>query len=266
MKRRELFEFEDFHWFPQWLRTCMTNLLVLLQKMLGTADVLSVLIGKLLKDQGISKIVDLGSGSGGVMPEVLLKLRKDEQLKETELILTDLFPNAEIVEKINEDCSDGISYHKRSVDATEISAAPTGLKTMINSFHHMRPEQAKKILASAQQNNQPLLIYELGDNKIPLILWAIMLPIGLIILMIMVLFMTPFVRPLSWQQLVFTYIIPLIPICYAWDGQASLPRIYSLEDLEVLLDGLSSDSYQWIKGHAKKNNKNQGIYLMGVPK
>ncbi len=55
--------------------------------------------------------------------------------------------------------------------------------------------------------------------------------------------MTPFVKPLTWRQIIFTYLIPIIPICYAWDGQASLPRIYTLKDLDHLLAGLGSWNY-----------------------
>ncbi len=78
--------------------------------------------------------------------------------------------------------------------------------------------------------------------------------------------MTPFVKPLTWRQIVFTYLIPIIPICYAWDGQASLPRMYTLKDLDHLLEGLGSENYIWQKGHAKKKNgKKQGTYLLGLP-
>ena len=74
----------------------------------------------------------------------------------------------------------------------------------------------------------------------------------------MVLFMTPFVKPLTWRQIVFTYLIPIIPICYAWDGQASMPRMYALKDLDHMLEGLGSGNYTWQKGHAiKKNGKNR---------
>ncbi|MCW5514995.1 hypothetical protein J1G40_01985 [Muriicola sp. Z0-33] len=266
MKRIQLFEFEDFNWFPDWLRTCMTNLIVLLQRMLGTSEVLAKLIANVLKNQGISQITDLGSGSGGVMPDVLQILKEDSELNEVRLVMTDLYPNASILKKFNENKDDSISYDPSSVDATNFSSAPEGLKTMVNSFHHMPPDKARKILASAQEHKQPLLIYELGDNKLPVLLWWFLLPVSLIILMIMVLFMTPFVKPLTWQQLVFTYLIPIIPVCYAWDGQASLPRIYSLKDMEILLSELNPQNYVWTKGYAKKNSKKQGIYVMGLPK
>ena len=266
MKRIQLFEFEDFSWFPGWLRICMTNLIVILQKMIGIPEVLSGLIANILRKKNLLNIVDLGSGSGGVMPEVMESLRNDQNLKNIQMVLTDLYPNQEMYKKYNINRNDQISYLETSVDATNIANAPEGLKTMINSFHHMPPKKARAILESAQRTNQPLLIYEMGVNNIPLLIWWLFLPISLIILIIMVLFMTPFVKPLTWRQIVFTYLIPIIPVCYAWDGQASLPRMYTLKDLDVLLEGLGSDNYTWEKGYAKKKNgKKQGTYLLGLP-
>ena len=266
MKRIQLFEFEDFSWFPGWLRICMTNLIVILQKMIGIPEVLSGLIANILRKKNLLNIVDLGSGSGGVMPEVMESLRNDQNLKNIQMVLTDLYPNQEMYKKYNINRNDQISYLETSVDATNIATAPEGLKTMINSFHHMPPKKARAILESAQRTNQPLLIYEMGVNNIPLLIWWLFLPISLIILIIMVLFMTPFVKPLTWRQIVFTYLIPIIPVCYAWDGQASLPRMYTLKDLDVLLEGLGSDNYTWEKGYAKKKNgKKQGTYLLGLP-
>ncbi|MBD0851499.1 class I SAM-dependent methyltransferase [Maribacter arenosus] len=266
LKRIQLFEFEDFGWFPAWLRVCMTNLIVILQKMIGIPELLAKMIADILKSKNLNTIVDLGSGSGGAMPEVLASLHKINGLEEVSLIMTDMYPSPEMLKKFNSKTSDNISYLETSVDATNISSAPKGLKTMMNSFHHMRPAKARAILESAQRTHQPLLIYEMGDNNIPLLIWWLLLPISLVLLIIMVLFMTPFVKPLTCRQIVFTYLIPIIPICYAWDGQASLPRMYTLKDLELLLDGLGSENYRWEKGHAKKQNgKKQGTYLLGLP-
>ena len=266
MKRIQLFEFEDFGWFPTWLRACMTNLIVILQKMLGVPDLLAHLIADILKERNLNTIVDLGSGSGGAMPEVLRSIHRIKGLEGVTLTMTDLFPSPEMLKKYNANTSDKIGYLGTSVDATNIAKAPKGLKTMVNSFHHMPPKKARAILKSAQGTNQPLLVYEMGDNNIPLLVWWLLLPISLVVLIIMVLFMTPFVKPLTWRQIVFTYLIPIIPICYAWDGQASLPRIYTLEDLDLLLDGSGTENYVWEKGYAKKKNgKKQGTYLLGLP-
>ena len=65
LKRIQLFEFEDFGWFPAWLRVCMTNLIVILQKMIGIPELLAKMIADILKSKNLNTIVDLGSGSGG---------------------------------------------------------------------------------------------------------------------------------------------------------------------------------------------------------
>jgi len=266
MKRIQLFEFEDLSWFPSWARSSVTKLLMVLHRMMGISEVLADLIKDVLEKQNLSKIVDLGSGSGGAMPEVLKKIHEATDFENVELLMTDLYPNAAIVKQYNSDDNSNVTYHKDPVDATNIATAPNGLKTMMNSFYHMPPEAARKILESAYTNKQPLLIYEMAENKIPLIAWWIMLPLGLLILVIMTLFMTPFVKPLTGKQLLFTYLIPIIPICYAWDGQASMPRMYAMKDYDILLEGLHSEDYKWEKGYAKKKNgKKSGTFLIGMP-
>ena len=243
----------------------MTNLIVVFHKMMGTTDLITSLLKKVKTKHAYSQIVDMGSGSGGSMPEVIEQLNEGEEEK-TNLLLTDLHPNPDLVKQVNDGKYKFTSYHPESFNATNLVNTPEGLKTMVNSFHHMPNEQARKILLSAQENKQPLLIYEIGENNIPTLLWWIMLPISLTILMIMTLFMTPFVKPLTWQQLVFTYLIPIIPICYAWDGQASLVRMYTFKDVEELLGDHQTDEYSWEMAQAKKaNGKKLGYYILGLP-
>lgn len=267
MKRIQLFEFEDQEWFPSWLRICMTKLIMVLHRLLGIGEILANLIAHTLIKTKATQIVDLGSGSGGAMPEVMKILHGFDKYKHVNLIMTDLYPDKDIVASFNKENNPSIKYNKSSVNATDIANAPKGLKTMINSFHHMDEKSARQLLKSAQESKQPLLIYEMAENNMPLLLWWLLLPISLVILFLMVLFMTPFVKPLTWKQLVFTYLIPIIPICYAWDGQASLPRMYTLKDFDVLLEGLESDDYTWEKEVMfRKKGKKLGTYVLGMPK
>lgn len=264
MKRIHLFEFEDQKWFPDSIRTYMTGLLSVLHRMVGTKEVISGLIRPLIREQKIRRIVDLGSGSAGIMPAVFREVNDEGTSENVELLLTDLYPNKEQIAKWRG--TEGISYQEEPLDATDWRHMPHGLKTMINCFHHMKPKQARKILNEAFQKKEPLLIYEMGENNIPLLLWWILLPLSLVVLVIMALFMTPMVKPLSWQQLLFTYIIPVVPLCYAWDGQVSIVRMYTMNDLDELLAGLDSETYKWEKGKAyKQNGKQLGTFLMGIP-
>ncbi|MBR9921057.1 MAG: hypothetical protein GYB31_09475 [Bacteroidetes bacterium] len=262
MKRIELFEFEDFHWLPVSIRSGITNLIKVFHRMIGTKEVLTNLLNKVREKIHFEQIVDMGSGSGGPMPEVVANLNSQNAANPVHLLLTDYHPGPEIVERINSRKIPNVQYHPASVDARNIASTPDGLKTMVASFHHMSPSVAKEILHAAQESGQPILIYELAKNNVPLLLWWLLLPISLPILFGMVWFMTPFVRPLSFSQIIFTYLIPIIPIIYAWDGQASLMRTYTFDDIESLLE--KEDNYVWeIQDALKANGKTAGYYIFG---
>ncbi len=267
MKRKELFEFEDFNWFPKSIRIGMTNLIMVLHKMMGTTEVLSKLILDLRQTTDFDAIVDLGSGSGGPMPEVVKTINEAHSQHQIQLILTDLHPNADKIRMLNADPESYITYHKDPVNAANLSKAPKGLKTMIASFHHMKPSIAKRILQSASESKSPILIYEIAKNNIPFVIWLLLLPISLSILVLMALVMTPFSKNLTFTQLFFTYIIPIIPLAYAWDGQASLMRTYTFEDIQMLLSDLDTSNFTWQMDDAKKaNGKKLGYYVLGYPK
>ncbi len=266
VNRVHLPELIDFAWMPSGLRTSVTNLIVVAGKMLGASEVLAALVSRVLREGDIQEIVDLGSGAGGCMPEVLRILREDSPTADVSLIMTDLYPNLDAIAAFNTDNGGCMRYHPDPVSLTELSAAPTGLKTMVNCFHHLRPEQARELLASAAAARQPLLIYEMGQPFLPLWLFLLSMPIAVILGAVMVFFMTPFVRPLTLRQLVFTYVIPIVPLIYGWDGQASMPRLYSLDDLDELLEGLERKDYHWETGQARtRTGRRIGTYLIGLP-
>lgn len=220
MKRIHLFEFEDFAWFPEWLRRCVTRLILVMHDLLGTSDKVADLIAKVLRESESSTILDLCSGSGGPMPDVLQILREKHGLHNINLILTDLYPDHKTAEVFNSQTENNINYLTTPVDATQLDGQLNGVRTMIGSFHHMKPQNAKKILSSVQESGEPICVFEISDNSTPIGLWWITFPVSFI----MTFFITPMVRPMSWQQLVFTYIIPIIPICFAWDGAVSNAR------------------------------------------
>ena len=208
----------------------------------------------------------MGSGSGGPMMEAIKKVNQNNESDPVQLLLSDINPHPDLVKKINARNISNVKYHESSVDATNPQGVPSGLKTMIASFHHMSPGSAKKILLSAQASGNPILIYELAKNNIPFIVWLIFLPISLVLLVLMSIVMTIFVRPFTWQQLLFT-IIPIIPIIYAWDGPASLMRTYTFDDIESLLEGNKNENYVWEIGDAKNSKgKKVGYFIKGYSK
>jgi len=84
----------------------MTNLIMVLHRMMGVSEVLAYLIYRVIKEKNLSKIVDLGSGSSGAMPDAMEALRELDSLKHLELTMTDLYPNHEVAKRFNENTAD----------------------------------------------------------------------------------------------------------------------------------------------------------------
>jgi len=261
MKRIQLFEFEDFSWFPDGLRECMTRFIMAMHRLLGTKEELAVLISRALLHSKEKKIIDLCSGSGGPMLEVRKILEDKYDYKNLELTLSDLYPHPTMAALINNLGDPNLSYLNTPVDAANIPNDQQGVRTMICSMHHMSPDVARKILKDAEDKQQPICVFEISDNSFPRGIWWIAFPINIITTLLI----TPLVRPMTWQQIVFTYLIPVLPILIAWDGAVSNARTYTMNDLDILLEGMGSDRYQWEKDTIKGKPGNK-IYLMGLPK
>ncbi|WP_421876406.1 hypothetical protein [Marinoscillum sp.] len=256
MKRIHVFEFEDFQWFPKFLRVCLTNYIVTFHRLLDSAANLTILLTDLLSRTNSRKIVDLCSGGGGPMLWVYDQLKAE--FPDLQLTMTDLYPNATAVKRIGQEGP--VTYQPESVDAGNVSENLDGIRTMICSMHHMRPEGLKDILANAQEANQPFLGYEISDNSFPKAIWWIAFPINII----SVLLVTPLVRPMTWQQLVFTYLIPILPLLIAWDGAVSNARTYTLKDMDLILSDLPKTGYLWETG-AMEGKGGKKLYLKGIP-
>jgi hypothetical protein len=228
---------------------------MVMHQFLGTAREVAELLSPILKQLNIDHIIDIGSGSGGPMPEVLSQLNNEHKISNLRLTLTDLYPSSPELTVQNSN----IDYDSRSIDATSIPKDLKGMRTMVASFHHMKPEKAKRILESAMNAQAPICIFEISDNGFPLILNFLALPINFIMAFIV----TLWVRPFTLAQLFFTLPIPILPLSFAWDGAVSNMRTYTLSDLNELLVGLENPHYQWTKGVISGRGKK--LYLIGMP-
>jgi len=264
MKRMQLFEFEDQSWFPNWLRVRVTRFIVAMHRLLGSAHQLAELLDRALKHTETAHIRDLCSGSGGPMLDALTILRRDHGRRGVKLTFSDLYPNLDAAREINAGADPDVRYETAPVDAANPGdpggTGAGGVRTMICSMHHMPADVARGILAAAQRSGQPFCMFEISDNSFPAPLWWI----ALLPNFLMVFFVTPLVRPMTWQQLVFTYICPILPALIAWDGAVSNARTYTLSDLDELLEGLHADDYVWEKGTIGGPAKK--LYLLGLPK
>ena len=77
------------------------------------------------------------------------------------LILTDLYPNSQVAESIESSRNEWLRYETTPINAANVPSELAGLRTMICSLHHMRPEVAKGILQDASAKKQPFLAFEI---------------------------------------------------------------------------------------------------------
>ncbi len=262
LKRLQLFEFEDLPWFPNFFRQLMTNYLVTLHRFLKSHELIAPMLKRCLEKSARKSVIDLCSGGGGPMRDVLRLLRQEKYLEHLEITLSDLYPNAIAAIEIKKMGYPGLNYKMESVDATNVDLALGGVRSMVCSMHHLPPLVAQKILQDAASKKQPICVFEISDNATPILLWWLAVPVGFFAALIV----SAFIRPMTWMQFIFTYLIPILPLLIAWDGAVSIARIYNKEDLEELLRGVKADGYIWDVGVVKKPGHPSGmVYLVGLP-
>ena len=112
------------------------------------------------------------------------------------------------------------------------------------------------ILADAQNARQPIAIFEAFGRNLPSFIG--MLPSFLIPFFIM-----PFVKPFRIANLIFTYVLPLVPLLVFFDGWVSYLRTYSPSELRELVASLPNNpNYKWDIGEL---GGQKAPYLIGYP-
>lgn len=255
MGRIHLFELEDQKWFPGFLRSYGTDYLRFLSVKMKIYRPVIPLLEKVLLACDSRVIVDLGSGSGG--PLVWLNEKLKEKLPSLRIILTDYYPNTEVFSAITEKV-DNFTYHSESVDARNVPEQLPGLRTLFLTFHHFKPGDARKILQDAVDSKHPIAIFEGQERTVPSLLAMLFSPLT-------VLFTTPFIRPFKTGRIIFTYLIPIIPLFVLWDGIVSSLRTYSVKEMNALVRELQNNDFNWEIGKVR-SGPGTILYMIGSPK
>jgi hypothetical protein len=249
LRRLHLFEFEDLYWFPAVIRRGMTDYLRFVMETLGAYKPAVPVLLEALEASPVRKITDLCSGAGGGMLGIA------EALK-VPVILTDKYPNLPAFRDLSSK-NPCIGYRMEPVDALDLPGDVSGVLTVFTAFHHFKPEQADRLLKSAVRQKMPVCIFEGAGRSLAGALSMI------IVIPILALAAGPFIRPVSVSRLIFTYFIPLIPLCTLWDGFASFLKLYKPE--ELLRMTVSYPGYRWRAGTLKHRLGFRLVYLSGIP-
>jgi hypothetical protein len=257
MKRHHLIEIEDQDWCPHSVRDAATDYLQFtLAATKPYAGMIPVLAAALQRT-GTRRILVLCSGAAG--PWLWLLPALAERGVNVSVCLTDKYPNLQGFKRASRLTNQAISYHPQPVDPAQVPGELLGFRTMFTAFHHFRPEQACAVLADAVRSRQGVGVFEATQRRPLALLLTLVAPL-------MVLVFTPFIRPFRWSRLLWTYLLPLVPVVTLFDGLVSCLRTYSVQELRDLSARQGKSDYHWDIGTVKGKTAPMPItYLIGVP-
>lgn len=268
MKRIHWFEIMDFDWFPSFLRDIITDTIKVSDKSTMFDRIVPVILTAMEKS-GTHNVVDLCSGGGG--PWFRLFGLIEEQVPDFSLTFTDLFPNKKTVDKLPKDFRDKIDYIMEPVDATDVPGSLEGVRTFFGSFHHMRPEQAQKILQDAADKKTGIVVGEASifprkKAWMILILQIIFFPFYLLMYWLMALKAIKGNIFTIIGRILFVYLIPIVPLVMMWDSAVSAMRVYMKEDLQELISNIETEGYEFIAEEIPAFRSDPAIqYCIGYP-
>jgi len=184
----------------------------------GTLPVLT----DVLRRTGRSQIVDIASGGGGPWLSMIPQLQAE--FPDLKVKLTDRYPNQAGMGKVATALPQIVETESRSIDARAVPADLSGLRTQFLSLHHFEPKDVKAILQNAVTANEPIALFEAQQRDVEHLIRFALSPL-------FVLLLTPFIRPFRISRIVFTYLIPLVPVLIFWDGIVSVLRTYTVEEM-----------------------------------
>jgi len=225
---------------------------------LGAYEAALPLLQELLDRTHQSQITDLCSGAGGGIAGIQQALSQ-RMGSSVHITLSDLYPNVEAYKYLQKQSNGALDFIPTPVNAAAVPESITGVRTIFSSFHHFPLPVAKAILQDAADKRAAIGVFEGADKSwLELLLLWFVFPV-------IILLVTPFIRPFKWSRLLFTYLIPLIPLGILWDGTVSLLRIYTPGMLRQIVSEIKTENYTWRTGKAGTRPGKYVIYLIGYP-
>ena len=258
MRRVQFIELHEQPWFPSSLRDEITDALQFGLNLLKAYAPIAPLLQSALESTQTRSIVDMCSGAGGPWVSLSRKLRGDAQ--GLHVLLTDKYLNLSAFQNVRAASGNHMTFYPNSVDAMKVPCTLKGFRTMFSSFHHFSPEDARAILQNAVDASQGIGIFEI-TRRAPLAI-SLMFPWALLSFVV-----TPLIRPFRWSRLLWTYVIPIIPLVLLFDGVVSCLRTYRPQELREIIEKLKATDYQWEVGeHSRVSGQMPITYLIGSRK
>jgi hypothetical protein len=267
MRRVQFIELHEQAWFPSSLRDYVTDALQFGFNLFKAYAPIAPLLEGALDAAGSGSnsgksIVDMCSGAGGPWLDLCRKLQSrqaDGKPGALQICLTDKYPNLGAFQKVRAASENRITFYPDSVDARKVPGELKGFRTMFTAFHHFSPEDARAILQNAVDAGEGIGVFE-ATRRAPSTM-------GLMFAFVFALFVgTPWIRPFRWSRLLWTYLVPILPLVLAFDGVVSCLRTYRPEELREMVEKLNAGGYRWEIGeHSRSLGDAPITYLIGYP-
>ena len=225
MKRKQITQIINTSWCPKFIKKLVAEFLSWFVVKVNATKPFIPLIESMVNDAHSNQIINIDFNIGAGIESVKPYLKEDIQIK--------------------------------SIPISDFNTDTKGVYLFLNSFHQLNVKQAKEILSQIVNSKNPVVIVE-GNNDS---LWQV---VGMTVFVPLTTLLTaPFVKPFRLTRLLFTYIIPVLPLIITIDGCIALLKLYNPKDLLELISSINAPKYKWKAG---KNDNGRGgkiIYLIG---
>lgn len=238
MARLHAFEWNDMEAAPRWLRDSIVEILGRGLRWGRIYVPVAPLFARFLERANARSVLDLASGSGEPC-RILLDALARSGTAPPRFVVSDLFPNEAALRAVAEKHPGQIEVVTESVDATDVPARfDQPARTIITAFHHFTPDLARRIFADCVAKKRAIFILEPGGRKLRLVL-------SVLPSMIVATFANPLLaKRQRLAKIVFTYLIPLIPLAGLWDAIVSALRVHTEDELRAMVAPLGG-GYTW---------------------
>ena len=231
LKRRHLFEIHEQPWCPHSLRDGVTDAVGFYTSVGRPFHVVRERLMEAIRESGADQVVDLGSGAGGPWRALVSGLKGTA----VKVVLTDLHPTEEAFDRARRHGNGKIWSHPDPVDARAVPAGLEGFRTLFTSFHHFRPEEARRVIEDAVRRGRGIAVFEAQERRLGAMLFFLLyIPLTLVAV--------PLMKPFRWSRLFWTYAIPALPLVVTFDAIVSCLRTYTPEELREMAEEAGADA------------------------
>lgn len=263
LPRIQLFEFCDQAWLPETFRTYFHVSLSFSERVFGIFNEAPRIVNNFMSKTGNSILLDLCSGHGGMVDNLVCVARK-KQIKLPKIVLSDIFPNLRGYSILQmKHGENSLSYLDKPLSVHELNGTPHKSLMMVFALHHFGPAAATEIIRNMAREKKNILILEgMERSFLTLLLFVLTFPVAVLSFALCGIF----VRPASIIGLVFSILIPIIPLMVFFDGVVSILRIYTFKEIEAMLPPEEKENYSIEYSSFKTNSILDGYYFQFVYK